>query len=124
MRDSPPRETQPERRRGPDLWVKTLAWLAIAGWLAVLAALYLVGEARPEMATMFDHYFDLKLRSTWDLEKLGVIPYLMLLGMLASFLGLVVNIRRSRRASDSWRLWLILPGFLCLIGITVSLIYG
>ena len=49
----------PKRRKGPDLWFKSLRWLAVFGWLLLFAALLLSSKAPPEIKTLIHSYDDI-----------------------------------------------------------------
>lgn len=107
----------PERRRGPDLWVKSLSWICIAGWLFMVAAMFIFAKAKPQVETFIERHYNIQLRATWDMEVMRYIFYLMLLGLVISAIGLVINIKRHRRQSDEFRISLILLGLICIFGI-------
>ena len=35
-------QTTPQRRKGPDIWLKSLGWLGAIGWLVMFAVLFLL----------------------------------------------------------------------------------
>ncbi|MBE9503601.1 MAG: hypothetical protein IME96_05445 [Proteobacteria bacterium] len=37
----------PKKRKGPDLWLRSLRWMAVFGWLLLFAALLLASKAPP-----------------------------------------------------------------------------
>ncbi len=115
MTPAPSDSNRRSRRRDPLLLA--LAWLSVAGWLILLAALFVLAEARPPRMTFFERWFDLRLRTTWNLELARYIFYLMLLGLGTSLTGLAINSRRLRRRGDEWRVSLILVAVISLLGL-------
>ncbi len=105
------------RRRGPDLWIRSLRYLALAGWGALLCAFFVLVKARPQMETFFDRVYDIQLQQQWNMELARYILWLMILGLTLSLSGLVINGFRLRRRSDEWRFSLIFLGIICLSGI-------
>lgn len=116
------RRTRVERRRGPDLWMRSLTAVATVGWLIMLAALWVASEAKPEMETFFARWSGIHLRKTWDMQLARYILYLMLFGAFLGYGGLMVNLSRNRRRDDQVRVSLILLSVLSTIGIVVYLV--
>lgn len=98
-----------------------VAALSVAGWLILLAALFVLAEARPPRETFFERWFDLRQRSTWDLKLAPYMFYLLLLSLGTSLAGLAINSRRRRRRGDEWRVSLILVAGLSLLGLALYL---
>ncbi|MCK5683619.1 hypothetical protein KAJ27_05840 [bacterium] len=111
------------RRRSADFWCKTLAWFAVAGWIALFGVLYTIEKARPPVKSFSERFFNKNVRTTWDQGLLSKIPYHMVTGLIISLMGLFINARRHKRRNDHWRVSLILPGFFILIITAVWLIY-
>jgi hypothetical protein len=111
----------PERRKGPDFWMKSLRWFAITGWLFMVAALLIFGKAKPQVETFIERYYNIKLRITWDVEVMRYIFFLMILGLGISVIGLVINIRRHQRKDDEYRVSMIILGLISLFGIFLYL---
>ncbi|MEZ4599885.1 MAG: hypothetical protein R2940_08855 [Syntrophotaleaceae bacterium] len=107
-----PRRTLSEscRRKGPDMMLRSLRWLALAGWGLMAATLFVFDQAKPETTTVFERHFGIHLRTWWDAEMAGRMQSLLWAGLVISLLGLAANASRRRRSSDEWRinLWLLL----------------
>jgi len=110
-----------DRRKGPDLLIKLTEWFAVLGIFMLLAALYVIGLAKPETETFFDRYFDIRLRSYWDLDLARYIFYFMVFALLSSGAGLFINSRRHRRKEDRYDIFLLIVGLVSLAGIFVYL---
>ncbi|BCR02978.1 hypothetical protein DESUT3_00470 [Desulfuromonas versatilis] len=106
-----------ERRRGPDPLVRSLRWLGGLGWLAMLAALVFLDLAKPEIETFFERWYQIRLRTTWDLQLARYLFYSMLAGLAFSLAGLAANLRRRRRSSDEIRVSLVALAVISLLGI-------
>lgn len=104
-----------QRRKDPLLLV--LRWLSVTGWLILLTALFVLGEARPPVETFFERWYNIQLRASWNLELARYIYYLMLLGLATSLTGLAINSRRLRRKDDEWRISLMLVAAISLLGL-------
>lgn len=107
----------PKRRKGPDLWFKSLRWMAVFGWLLLFAALLLSSKARPEIKTLIHSYDDLPYRISWNMKLARYVFYMMIVGFCASGVGLAINIRRKRRRDDEIYVSLVLVGIISLAGI-------
>lgn len=110
-------EIRPERRKGPDLWVKLLGWFAIAGWFLMFMVLFIIDRAKPESENMFTKSANIEVRTTWNQELINYLFYLMIFGLFMSIVGLVINSRRHHRAKDRFRYTLIILGVISFFGI-------
>ncbi|OHB25696.1 MAG: hypothetical protein A2X84_03440 [Desulfuromonadaceae bacterium GWC2_58_13] len=115
------RRAAPERRQGPDCWNRAMHWIAVTIWGLMLTALLIVGWAKPQVETFFDRYYQLALRSTWDMDLAKYIFYCMTTGLLLSLIGLTINQRRHRRRDDEYLVSLILSAAICVSGICLYL---
>lgn len=110
-----------DRRSGPDVWERSLRYLALAGW-AVLAVSFLIyGRAKPQPETFFDRYYGISLRLCWDMAWVRPLLWSLLTGLVIAISGLVVNMRRHRRRTDEWRISLLLLSLCCVAGIVAFL---
>ncbi len=105
------------RRKGPDLWSRSLRYLALAGWTLLVSAFFILDRAKPKVETFFERVYDIRLHQRWDMELARYILWLMVLGLLLSIVGLIINAHRNRRRTDQWRLSLIFLGVISLSGI-------
>ena len=110
-------DMKPDRRRGPDLWVKTLRWLGVFSWFVMIAALFIIDRARPEEENMFTKAANVSVRTTWNMELFHYLFYLMIFGLCISVIGIVINSRRHHRADDRFRYILIILGIISAFGI-------
>ncbi len=108
---------RPERRKGPDLWVKLLGWFAIFGWFLMFMVLFIIDRAKPEYENMFTKSANIKVRTTWNQELINYIFYLMIFGLCISIIGLVINSTRHHRKDDKFRVTLIILGIISIFGI-------
>ncbi len=104
------------RRKGPDLWSRSLRYLALTGWLLLVSAFFILDLAKPKVETFFERVYDIHLYQQWDMDLARYILWLMVFGLLFSLVGLVINAKRKRRYTDYWRLSLILLGIISLSG--------
>ncbi len=97
-----------------------MRWMAVTVWGLMLTSLFLVGWAKPQVETFFDRYYNLTLRSTWDMDLARYIFICMTAGLLLSLIGLAINSRR-RRQNDEYLVSLILAAAICTGGICLYL---
>lgn len=83
----------------------------------MMAALFFLDRAKPEIETFFDRWYNLSLRTSWNMELARFILYCMIAGLLLSLAGLIINFKRHRRRGDEVRISLVLLGTLSLFGI-------
>ena len=108
---------KPDRRRGPDLWTKTLRWLGVFGWFVMITALYIIDKAKPEEENMFTKAANVSVRTTWNQELIHYLFYLMIFGLSISVIGIVINSRRHHRKDDRFKYILIILGAISFFGI-------
>lgn len=111
----------PDRRRGPDFWFKSLRWFAVGSWLIMFLALIFFAIAKPEETTFFDRQFNVKRESASNLTLISVIFYFMITGFCLSITGFFINLKRLRRKNDEFRISLILVGLISFGGILLYL---
>ena len=111
-----------ERRKGPDLLIKAIRWLAVLGWFIMLAALVIYAIAKPHTLIFFDREYNIQLQTVLNIQLATFLFYLMVCGLLMSIGGFYLNIKRSRRKDDEYRISLILLGMISLLGIITYLI--
>lgn len=108
-----------ERRRKPDIWVRSLEVLVVVGWLLMLGAVMVLSKAKPQVETFFDRYYNIPLRTSWNVDLLVYLQWMMFLGLFLGLGGMVVNWRRGRREEDEVRVSFLLLVILSLIGLLV-----
>jgi len=113
----------PEKRKGPDILMNLLTWLAVIGWLMMFVVLIVIDIAKPHMESSFDHVNGAESPlSAWDPVLIQYIFYLMIAGFSISIIGIILNIKRHRRKRDKYRISLIALGVISLLGIIFYLI--
>lgn len=128
MHKNPFLQRRSERRIGPDLWVRALRWIGIAGWMIMLVVYILLDRAKPEYGTFIDTmYFEqlgisANIDSRWDMSLVEIIFYLMILSLCISIAGLVINTGRRKRVDDGFRKYLVTLAFISLFGIVYYLL--
>ncbi len=101
------RSKRPDRRKGPDPWIKSLTWFGIIGWIFMLVAMAVFHKARPESERSITGFLQKTLGTQWDME---LVPYFISLSafiLLISLFGLYVNSQRNNRKNDSYRMSLV-----------------
>lgn len=106
-----------DRRRGPDVWARSLRYLALVGWGVLVACFFVFGRAKPQAETFIDRYYDIHVRQYWDMAWVRPLLWLLVAGLAMGLLGLAVNHYRHRRRTDEWRVSLVLLAGFCLVGI-------
>jgi len=110
-----------ERRKGPDLLITVLRWLAVTGWILVVLFLIIAGIAKPEFQSYFGERYHAQFRSNWDLDVLLYSYYLMAAVLGISVSGVLLNILRHRRKNDEYMISFFVMGFTSLAGILIYL---
>ncbi len=110
-----------DRRRGPDFWVKILAWLGGISWFLMFAAMFIIDRAKPEAEKILSRASGAEVSTTWDQTLVGYLFYLVIFGLCVSTVGIMINSRRYRREEDRFRLTLIVLGMLSIFGLAIYL---
>ncbi|WP_416885315.1 hypothetical protein [Marinospirillum sp.] len=105
-----------DRRQKPDLWTRMISIFGALSWLLMLPTLLLIDHARPQVETFFDRWLGLSVQADWDQTFFFQAFLLMLLILVLSGTGLLLNGMRRRRRQDSYRVNLILVFTLSLAG--------
>ncbi|MBU1864610.1 MAG: hypothetical protein KKH94_13195 [Candidatus Omnitrophica bacterium] len=117
-------ERRIERRKGPDVLMKSLSWIGGVGWLLMLGAMIILHVAKPKTKGFFDRYYHITkgFRPNWDTELTRYIFYIMIVGLCLSVIGLIINKTRHRRSDDTYRINLMVIGVISLMGIIIYLV--
>jgi len=89
-----------DRRKKNDFWAKMLFYLNILAGILLLGILLIFHRARPEFETLFDRFYKLNLRTTWDVQYLYYLIYVNSVGILICLGGLFLRRYRGRREND------------------------
>ena len=108
-----------ERRKTTDFWAKLLFYLNIFSWILLIFILLVFHRAQPEFESVFDRFYQLDLRTTWDIQYLYYLIYCVLTGIVISLTGLLLGFFRGRRDSDHKKA-LIITGIISLIMLVIS----
>lgn len=57
-------------------------------------------KAQPEFETVFDRFYQLDLRTNWDMQFVYYLTYAIVLGLACSLIGLGLSLFRARRETD------------------------
>ncbi len=83
--------------------------------------LFVFHKAQPEYETVFDRFYQLQLRTSWDFQYINYLIYIVAFGILLSIIGIVLGAYRGRRKQDHKKV-LILIGILSTIALIMSLV--
>jgi len=106
-----------ERRKGPDVWIKSLTWFGIIGWIFMFAAMIIFHFARPESEKSIVGFYHYRLGRDWDMEFVPYFIYLSIIIFVLSLLGLFINSQRHSRKSDRYRVSLITLVIISILGL-------
>lgn len=106
-----------ERRKGPDIIVKSVWAVSAISWLLIIFALAFADKARPQSETFFDRYLGKTARSFWDENLLRYAFIIFIINLVVCIIGFVLNMQRQRRKTDKISKSIILLGIASLSGI-------
>jgi len=110
-----------DRRKISDFWAKLLFYLNILAWILLIVILLIFHRAQPEFETLFDRFYQLDLRTDWDIQYLSYLTYMVIFSIFISIIGLLLGIYRGRRKDDHKKA-LIITGIISIIMLLVSMI--
>jgi hypothetical protein len=102
---------------------QTMRWVALAGWLLLLAAIIITGIAQPQTETYYHRRQGIKVESFWNYS---LTPYIMVCCLLAlgvSAAGLIINLVKSHPKGDFVHINYIILAGLSVVGIVLYLMY-
>lgn len=111
-----------ERRRGPDIWVKSIGWAKLTAWLLALSIVIILSVAKPQIETFFDRMFQVAVRKTWNYSLVQRALYMTVLLLFICISALVINSKRKRRKDDRYSISLIAFGVFSIVIIIVYLL--
>ena len=106
-----------DRRGGVDFLARVLAVFNVLAWVVVVLILVVAERAKPQFESFFDRFYNLDVRTSWDLEFVQYLLWITMAGIVAGSLGLILGVVRARRRTDSSRFGLVIMGLLSLAGI-------
>jgi TM2 domain-containing membrane protein YozV len=99
-----------ERRKKKDIWSFILVFLNIFSWIFLLIILLIFHHAQPEFETFFDRFYQLKIRTFWQIKYTYLLIYLVISGLIISAAGMMISHYRARRKNDHWCSLIIMAG--------------
>ncbi len=106
-----------DRRGKKDVWTRLLAFFNVLSWGIIALILIVTERAKPEFVSFFDKFYELELRTWWDVEFVKYLFWLAFAGSIMSSVGLILSVTRARRQNDTSRLGLLLMGMLSVLGL-------
>ncbi|HKK98809.1 MAG TPA: hypothetical protein VJ943_01055 [Desulfotignum sp.] len=114
-----------ERRKSKDVWTRIFIALHLLAWTVLFVSMLIFHRAQPEFETFFDRFYQLNLRTVWDLRFLQYLLYIIFLGLAISIFGLILSRFRARRKNDRKKQMKLLGGlYLVLFFIYWLMIWG
>lgn len=89
-----------ERRKSKDFWSRLFILINYIAWLVLFVTLIVFHKAQPEFETVFDRFYQLDLRTSWDMQFVYYFAYAIVLGLACSLTGLGLSLFRARRQTD------------------------
>ncbi|MCG6553890.1 MAG: hypothetical protein L7F77_16320 [Candidatus Magnetominusculus sp. LBB02] len=110
---------QIDKRKGPDVIVKTLRWTIVACWVLIFVAWSYVYYAMPEPPSVFvnPNIAYRQTRTYWDLHLIKKAFIAINALLMFSVAGLAESFFRHRRAEDRTPKTLILMVIMSVIGL-------
>ncbi len=110
-----------DRRKKTDAWSMVLVCLNILAGIVLVLILFVFHFAQPEFETMFDRFYQLDVRTDWDIQYLYYLMYLIVLVAFISFSGLLLGVFRSRRKNDH-KSTLLIIGIMSFVMLGISMV--
>jgi len=110
------RQNRPDRRQGPDFFVRALPWFALSGWLLIVASVLGISFAKPQTVTFFERVNNLPVRREWDYQLMSYVLWLLVTALFSGLVGLVINVTRRRRKHDVFYFSLVASTLVAAVG--------
>ena len=104
------------RRRGPDFIINVIKWISIVIWIVIGIVLAMVVIMRPTSSGM---QVSRVVQSTSSKAMTSAIFSFLVLQLILSVAGIVFNITRLKRKTDTIRLTLVFSGIFAIVGIII-----
>lgn len=89
-----------DRRKGDDLLQRSFLWLSLISWGLFLVYVLAYHYARPEVEYGLLRYWDIDIRSGWDLKTLPIFLYAIWSCCGVTLISIFLNFSRNRRLED------------------------
>lgn len=89
-----------KKPRSKDGLYRLVIGLASTGWVALLFALILYGEARPELETGIQRFWGAEIRTEWSQQYASYLLMVLRFCLLSSLIAVLLNFSRNRRKQD------------------------
>lgn len=109
------------RRKGPDFLINIVNFASIVTWILFILALISFHYAKPELETLITRAYQLELRERWIETYLRMMQICLLVCGGLSITALILQQKRTRRRSDTFRYHFIISGLLACTGLAASL---
>ena len=105
------------RRRGPDIVVKSINYTAVVSWSIIFIVFVIVSFAKPQVEGFFDRQHNISVTASWDKTLLEYSFYLMFLQLIVCAIGILINSTRHQRKTDKYNKSLIFFFSLSIFGL-------
>lgn len=85
------------------IYIKIIMCINISLWIICFAILSLVDRARPPFESFLNRIKHLPVRKTWNLDLMGYVYYLLILGLIISICSIILNIIAHKKEKISFR---------------------
>ncbi len=109
-----------DRRNITDFWARLLFYLNILAWMLLVFMLVIFHQAQPEFDTVFDRFYQLNLRTDWDIQYLYYLIYTVVFGIFTCLSGLLLGVFRGRRENDHKKA-LIITGIISFVMLVAAI---
>ena len=111
-----------ERRQKSDGIIRLVTFVSTLGWLLVILCSGLTIYAKPEQTNLFYEMFNVPVRNYWNYSLLNIVFNLLIILLILSLFGILINALRHRRKTDKIRKSLIFQAMMSVVGIILLLI--
>ena len=106
-----------DRRRKPDMVIRLVHIISMAGWVMITICSALTINSKPEQTNLFYKLFNVPVRDYWNTTLLGDVFVLLIFLFVLSLVGILLNATRQRRKTDKLNKSLIFQAIMSAFGI-------
>ncbi len=106
-------------RKGPDLIIRAFRFIQFLSFLFVITIVSLFGLAKPRVKTLYDTYYNVNIQSQWKDNLIHTAYYVMIMMLILSIIGIILNLKRLKRKTDHFCFSLVFFALCSIVGIII-----
>lgn len=111
-------------RAGEDGLIKGIRFMSLISWSLLFTVFLLIAKAKPAYETIFERFYtQVSPVESWDNDLIQLAMKLLIPLLILAFTGLMMNSKRHKRKTDTYRKSLITALAVSVIGLSIFAIF-